>query len=186
MTLADIASIASILSSLAVATSLVFLAFQVRQSDRNQRSAIIQGRTAMGIEAMFHVAEPHNAAVTAKVASDPQRITAQELIQYTSIQRALWNWYEDAHVHHKASLMDGLAFDGFMSRIRGTLMQPTSRVFWKLNRKGISPDFVAFVDDLIEKSPLVARSDLLAIWKKEVSEIESGLRAEASKSASPA
>jgi len=185
MTLTDVASIASILSSLAVATSLVFLALQVRQADRNQRSAIIQARSAMGLDAMFHMAEPHNAAIAAKVASDPQNITAQELIQYTSSQRALWIWYEDAFVQHKASLIDRVAFDDVMRGMRGTLRLPNGRVFWKMFGKGFSPDFVAFVNDAIESIPLMPRPDLLANWKKEMGDIEAGLRAEASKGPSP-
>jgi hypothetical protein len=51
--------------------------------------------------------------------------------------------------------------------------------------KTCGAEAVAFVDDLIESTPLVARPDLLASWKQELSDIESGLRTDASKGASP-
>jgi hypothetical protein len=46
MSLADLASLAS---SLAVVVSLVFLGLQIRQSNRNQRSLMQQGRSARNV-----------------------------------------------------------------------------------------------------------------------------------------
>lgn len=43
MSLADLALIASLLSSVAVLVSLLFLGVQIRQSNRNQRSLMQQG-----------------------------------------------------------------------------------------------------------------------------------------------
>ena len=47
MSLADLASLAS---SVAVVVSLLFLGLQIRQSNRNQRSLMQQGRSARNVD----------------------------------------------------------------------------------------------------------------------------------------
>ena len=44
MTLADIADLSQVVASAAVVASLIYLAVQVGQSERNQRALIQQGR----------------------------------------------------------------------------------------------------------------------------------------------
>jgi hypothetical protein len=46
MKLSDLASIGSLISSAAVLISLVYLALQIRQAERNQRALIHQGRAS--------------------------------------------------------------------------------------------------------------------------------------------
>jgi hypothetical protein len=48
MILTDLTSLASLVSSVAVLVSLLFIGLQLRQSNRNQRSLMQQGRSVMG------------------------------------------------------------------------------------------------------------------------------------------
>ena len=112
--LSDLASLANLTSGVAVLVSLAFLSAQVRQSHRNQRSMLIQQRTAAGVEAMFHVTDPNLAAMMVKARHAPEELTEIELSQYLSMSRALWIWYEDAYHQNKASLLDGDAFSGIL------------------------------------------------------------------------
>ena len=59
MSLSDLAALGGFLSSLAVCGSLVYLALQVRQSDRNQRSLMIQGIATRGSGIIMFMAQPH-------------------------------------------------------------------------------------------------------------------------------
>ena len=55
----SVADIASLTSSAAVLVSLLFLAVQVRQSNRNQRSLMQQGRTTRNVDLLFRLADPN-------------------------------------------------------------------------------------------------------------------------------
>ena len=58
MKLSDLASIGSLISSAAVLISLVYLALQIRQAERNQRALIHQGRASRMIALMAQIADP--------------------------------------------------------------------------------------------------------------------------------
>jgi hypothetical protein len=55
MSLADLASLAS---SVAVVVSLLFLGLQIRQTNRNQRSLMQQGRSARNVELLSRLSDP--------------------------------------------------------------------------------------------------------------------------------
>jgi hypothetical protein len=58
MTLSDFASIGTLISSLAVLVSLVFLNFQMRQTERNQRAMMNQGVMARDNAIMMMLQQP--------------------------------------------------------------------------------------------------------------------------------
>ena len=66
MTLSDLASIGSLLSSIAVLVSLVYLSLQLKQADRNQQAAIRLGRSTRFVEIGIACTEPSLADAIAK------------------------------------------------------------------------------------------------------------------------
>ena len=69
MSLADLTTLASLISSVAVLVSLLFLAVQVRQSNRNQRSLMQQGRTPRNVDLRFRLADPELSKLWSRVAT---------------------------------------------------------------------------------------------------------------------
>ena len=59
MNLADVAAMASIMSSAAVAVSLLYLALQVHQSTKHTRALIHQGRSQRAVDVHLCLAQPH-------------------------------------------------------------------------------------------------------------------------------
>ena len=58
MSLSDLASVGSFVSGIAVLVSLIYLALQVRQAEKNQRALIHQGRVAQSTERFLRFADP--------------------------------------------------------------------------------------------------------------------------------
>jgi hypothetical protein len=58
MSFSDLAAIGGFISSLAVCGSLIYLALQVRQSDRNQRALMTQGMLTRGADIIMYMAQP--------------------------------------------------------------------------------------------------------------------------------
>ncbi len=88
MSLTDLAAIASIISSVAVLATLVYLNIQTRQSDRNRRSMLVQARTANQVDGWLLMTEANVAAAPLKARSDPANLSEFQLYQYLAQQRA--------------------------------------------------------------------------------------------------
>jgi hypothetical protein len=69
MTLSDLASIGSLVSGVAVLVSLIYLALQVRQAEKNQRALMNQGTVARVSESILGFAQPALNAISTRVHS---------------------------------------------------------------------------------------------------------------------
>ena len=78
MTFSDLASIGSFVSSLAVCGSLVYLALQVRQSDRNQLTLLQQGTSARNSQSAARLTDPHLAEIYARAMEGGTDFTTRE------------------------------------------------------------------------------------------------------------
>ena len=67
MSLSDLASFGSLVSSVAVLVSLVFIGLQIRQSNRNQRSLMQQGRSARNVELLARLSDPRLSDIMLRV-----------------------------------------------------------------------------------------------------------------------
>src|SRR5258706_3385402 len=156
MTLSDIASIGSVVSSVAVAISLVYVALQVRQAEKNQRALMQQGRANRVSSTLLEVSEPGRAAVWVKGLQQPQQLTALELEQFLLISRSAFISAEDSFLQHKAGLLDEAAFRSFAAGMRSQFAAtPSLRAAWRLLCAGFVPDFVAFMDTAMNETALL-------------------------------
>ncbi len=172
MSLTDLAAIASIISSVAVLATLVYLNIQTRQSDRNQRSMLIQARTANQVDAWLLTTDANLAAALVKARSDPANLSEVELYQYFAQQRAAWTWVQEAFFQHNARLLDGPEFESVVASLKGTLTTPAARAFWAMNWRSYSANFVVFVEGLMKSVAVAAPRDPLVRWKEELAKVE--------------
>jgi hypothetical protein len=184
MTLADIASISSAISGIAVVASLVFLYFQVRQvgeqvklAEKNQQAAIRQGRTTRIVDMMLATMEPNIAETMMKVARGDADITAVQLQQYRTYMVASINHFEDSFYQHEDGLLNDVAFATVVSGIRASVASPGYRAGWDTVWRMREGAFPAFMNKIIAETPLAPPGDALAEWHKAVAEV----RAEATR-----
>ena len=81
MTLSDLASIGSLISGVAVLISLIYLALQVRQSDRNQRTLLQQTASTRNAQGSARLTEPHLAELYAKAVHNDTNFTTAQVVQ---------------------------------------------------------------------------------------------------------
>src|SRR2546430_4877082 len=87
MSLADLASLAS---SVAVVVSLLFLGQQIRQSNRNQRSLMQQGRSARNVELLSRLSDPRVSDVISRAANG-ETLTDQDcFVLYSYMTSVFW------------------------------------------------------------------------------------------------
>jgi hypothetical protein len=167
MTLADLASIGSLVSSIAVLISLIYLALQVRQAERNQQAAIRQGRATRVVDIILAAGEPEYAQAMPKGTVGAADITSVEFGQFAAIYGAFLASAEDTFLQHNERLLSEAVFASFRESWRQTLAQPGVRALWKLRRHGFEAGFVAFMDGLMAEAPAAAATDFFAAWKVE-------------------
>jgi hypothetical protein len=172
MSLSDLASIASVLGSVAVCGSLVYLALQVRQSDRNQRTVLQQATSARNMESLWKFGEPHNADVVARVLNGESDFSAAEATRLAYLMRATMFGLQDQFLLDKLSLVDATQVATHELGIRRVLGAPTFRALWVTSKSGYAPEFAAYVDALIAGSPLATPLDLAAQIRSTVAQLK--------------
>jgi hypothetical protein len=118
MSLSDLASLGSFVSGFAVLTSLIYLALQVRQTERNQQISIRHSRASRIVELELALADPALAHAWLHGAGSPQEITQTELSQFIHLCRALLFHFEDSFYQREEGLLNDAAFETVVAGAR--------------------------------------------------------------------
>jgi hypothetical protein len=168
MSLTDLASIGSLISSVAVLISLIYLALQVRQAEKNQQASIRQGRATRAVDIILAAGDPALAEALPKGTAGASEITQAEFGQFAAIYGAFLASAEDTWLQHKEGLLSEAVFASFAASWRQTLAQPGVRALWTLRRIGFEAGFAKFMDKLMSEAPKTAPTDFLTAWKAQV------------------
>jgi hypothetical protein len=148
MTLPDIATVASIVSSVALTISLVYVALQVRQAEQNQRGLMQQGRANRLTTDLMQLAEPQLASIWIKGLHAPETLEGEELERYLLLCRAAFISGEDSFLQHRAGLLDERAFRSYTAGTRGQLSGSSGlRAAWALLSAQFGPEYVAYISE---------------------------------------
>jgi len=169
MTLSDLASIGSLVSGVAVLVSLVYLALQVRQAEKNQRAVLNQGYITRVTEYLRWYAESPLNELRARVVQGDTAFTAEELQHMHMALRVTLLSAQDAYLQHKAGLVDDMTLDNSMRNIRnGWLNQPVYRVLCRQQLPNIAPEFAGVLEKVLSETPLTTPRDLVAIFQADL------------------
>jgi hypothetical protein len=165
MSFADLASVGSFVSGIAVLISLIYLGLQVRQAKLHQQAAIRQGRADRIVMMCFQGGDPSVADAVRKGYAGDSDITETQLTQYHYICRGFFYHCEEEFFQHKEGLANDAYYASFLAGTKLMFCEPGLRVQWKQQRTGFLPEFVAVMDKLLAESEPLAHSDRLAQWK---------------------
>ena len=172
MTLSDLTSIVGVISGLAVLGSLVYLSLQVRQTERNQRALMNQGVINRISENLRWSTEPHMAELLASVEAGKSQFTGEELLKLRMRLRNILFHTQDVYVQHNAGMLDQITLENSLIGIRSLLVVPVYRALWKLHRETYAPEFIAYIDKLIEQTPLAKPTDAVARFNATLAEVK--------------
>jgi hypothetical protein len=166
MTLSDLASLGSFVSGFAVLASLIYLALQVRQTERNQQISIRHSRASRIVEFEVALADPAVADAWLRGSGNPQEITQTELSQFIHLCRALLFHFEDSFYQREEGLLNDDAFETVVAGTRLMARNPGWRAAWKIARPNFGGRFREFMDGVIAGSAVEPPVDLsLEAWK---------------------
>jgi hypothetical protein len=166
MSLSDLASLGSFVSGFAVLTSLIYLALQVRQTERNQQISIRHSRVSRTVELHLALANPALADAWLHGSGSPQEITQTELSQFTHLCRAHFFHFEDSFYQREEGLLNDAAFETVVAGVRLLARSPGWRAAWRLGRPNFAGRFLDFMDGLVARSAVEPPVDpSLEAWK---------------------
>lgn len=161
MTLSDLASIGTLISSVAVLVSLVFLTLQVRQTERNQRTMMSQGVMARDNAIMTTLQQPEVMQVWTKASAGATDYTMSELQHFSILLRAIIGQMQDAHVQKLAGVLSNDTYAFVEMGLRYVFALPLARALWEDTRPTVSPLVATLVDRFIAESAALPPADAL-------------------------
>jgi hypothetical protein len=166
MSLSDLASIGSFVSGFAVLISLIYLALQVRQTERNQQISIRHSRASRTVDLHLALADPAAADAWLHGSASPQQITQTELGQFTNLCRALFFHFEDSFYQREEGLLNDAAFETVVAGARLISRSPGVRAAWRIARPNFGGRFLDFMDGVVAGSAAEPPVDLsLEAWR---------------------
>jgi hypothetical protein len=171
MSLSDLASLGSFVSGVAVLVSLIYVAIQIRQTERNQRTLLQQGTSTRTVELVRHWSDPHIAEVYVKVLNGNENLTAVEAVQLSvQFRTSLLSW-QDTFLLQRVSLIDAVQLDSTLRTFQVMLSVPVFRAMWMMTRVTFAPEFVAYVEAHTLNVPLAPPRDFAEQLKTAVAQV---------------
>ena len=149
MSLSDLAAVGSLLSSIAVLVSLVYLGLQTHQNAKHSRALIQQGRAARITETALRLAELRDSDGIDKCFQGGRDISAKDLARFINICRAIFISAEDSFLQHDQGLLDEVSFESFEASLRSGMGAPGVAAGWIMSRDMYEPKFRAYIDGVL-------------------------------------
>jgi hypothetical protein len=160
VTLSDFATLSTAISGVAVLISLVYLALQVRQTERNQRALMNQGAVARSVGSLALLTQQDLSDLMARVVAGETKFSAGEAYRIQTILRISLLSLQDNFVQHRAGLVDQITYDNLQASSRRMFSLAAFRALWKDNHMTFAPELRELVDGIITETPLAGPLDL--------------------------
>ena len=171
MSLENFYYISQIIASFAVLASLIYLALQTRQTSKNQKALMNQGVINRICSNIQWMSEPRVVELLSRANAGETQFTSQELILLNYWLRLFLISSQDTYVQHKAGLVDQITMNNTLVSLRGLLSRPVNRALWKGARASYAPEMAAWVDSLIEQTPLAKPTDFVTQFNASLAEV---------------
>lgn len=165
-------AIGEMIGAVGVIMTLVYLAAQIRQNTKAVNASTFQANTELWQGWYLGVAGPGASEAYARGMAGRLDIDPPSFQRFFLVCRTLFLNLENQYYQYGQGALEEAAFVGYEQITKSiALAWPGIRAFWQLNRQGYGPEFVAYVDRLIEETrPLAARraanpNELMDAWK---------------------
>jgi hypothetical protein len=164
MSLEQIYYVSQSVAAIAVVASIVYLAQQVRQSERIQRAMVQQGRADRASHRAMIMASPELAAIVQRGLAGSKELTREQFNQWTLICRSLFITVEDSFLQRKAGLLDDVAYHSWEAGTRTFFSSPGLRASWQLASGQYGKETRQFIDSMIKQSATARPNDAFSEW----------------------
>ena len=132
---------------LAVVSSIIFLAFEIRQNTQAMQAAGIQDATNVARQQLLTVvtdSEVHRIEMLGH--ENPDQLTPEELRRYVYLNRSFWLGMQGLFRQRSLGVLPEAEWNVMSGVICRELANPGVQSGWPIQRNRLIPEFVAFVD----------------------------------------
>lgn len=149
MSLSDLASLASIFSSVAVAITLVFLVLQMRQNTMAVKAAASQAHSSAYADlSNITVVNGEMARIWRLGNADMDQLNDDERVRYVSYLSTIFRFLESARLQWRHGQLDGEHWHALVDDFKDLAMQPGVRAYWALRRHWHTDEFRKWYESL--------------------------------------
>ena len=178
MSLSDVASIGEFVSGVAVLISLIYLALQIRQTEKNQRAILSHGYVTRSSDNLRWFGGPSITALMARVYAGETDFTVEELTLLGLVFRVGLMNGQDAYRQYQSGLIDQMAYDNSaLVLTRNWLALPVFRALWSSVRVSQAPEWRALIDKMMVGTPVAVAGDFAAEYRKSLAAVMAGANA---------
>ncbi|MFL6724997.1 MAG: hypothetical protein ACJ8FS_00605 [Sphingomicrobium sp.] len=170
MAFSDLAAVGSFISGIAVFLSFIFLALQLRQANRNQRSLMQQARTGRNVEILLKMADPGVSGTLAEANTNCAAMSDAKIWSFYGFSAAVFWSYEDCFLQFQAKTLDANSWASDVATLERLVAYPPYRAVWKMARDGMGGDYRDYVDSLMHEVPSDTSRSLTDVFKAYIAE----------------
>jgi hypothetical protein len=170
MSLANLPAVGSFVSGIAVVFSFVFLALQIRQTNRNQKSLMQQGRSTRNVDILLRMSDPFVSETIAEADSNCAALSPGKIWAFYGLAGAVFWTYEDSFLQFQTNALDAASWESDATTIKRLLGYPAYRVAWKMARDGMSGGYREYVDSVLREVKSNRSQTLTEVWQTYVRE----------------
>ena len=146
-----IGAIGEIAGALGVIFSLIYLATQIRNQNRESRLSAINSMTSQWNAFMSDMATHGDLAdIWARGLSDFSCLAPGESVQLSTHFNRIFRIYESMYRQHQAGSLDEGLWGGITHSLEDFTKSPGVRTWWKMRKHWYASDFARYVQDYIE------------------------------------
>ena len=143
-----IGAIGEILGALAVVTSLIYLALQIKVQNREARIASVHELTEAHRAILSPLHDPEIADLYLEATDNFDNLTLSKRLRYMLVMLNVYRVYQEAFYQVQKDRLDDYIWEGMLIQLTDYIGTDGAKKFWALRKHQFSPDFRSFVDNL--------------------------------------
>ena len=158
MTWDAIDALSSVIGTVAVVVSLVYLAIQVRNQNKESRLAAIHEISVAFRDSMTSLLNDDNASLILKANADVNSLNDNERLKVLVLAQRFLRVWEEAYFQYTSNRLDNRIWQNMVAQYLSLLGGPGMAYAWEMRKQFFDGEFRTFVDGL-ERSPYVIRPE---------------------------
>lgn len=147
MSLELIQTVSSIVGTVAVVATVIYLAQQIRQNTKATYSQTYHSATqALGEMAAIAGESPERARLFSLGMADPSQLSDDEYLQFAYLGISLFRRYENAYFQYQSGMIDDDFWAGHRDNLLWFFHRPGTQKWWQERRLGFSKRFREYLE----------------------------------------
>ena len=146
MRLETINAIAQLVAAIGVIASLFYLAAQIRQNTRSQRSVVVDSLTSSLIALLGPQAEPELMRSFAAAVEDWHGASEDDRMRAVSMLFAVFKLFENAWFQKRQGTLDAQQWEGWDAYMRVYYHRPGVKIWWQMRRAAFASGFRNYIE----------------------------------------